>query len=76
MNPVVTGRGLAVYEVQAAIGAGGMGAVYLALDTSLNRPVAIMVLSDALADPAGPNPSIYAFTKVASQRSIYPVLVP
>ena len=42
------GRRLGVYEVQAAIGADGMGAVDLALDTSLNRSVAIMVLSDAL----------------------------
>ncbi len=46
------GLRLGVYEVQAQIGAGGMGVVYRALDTNLNRPVAIKVLSDALADPA------------------------
>jgi Tol biopolymer transport system component/predicted Ser/Thr protein kinase len=50
--PVLTGRRLDVYEVQAPIGAGGMGVVYRALDTNLNRPVAIKFLSDALADPA------------------------
>ena len=52
VDPVLTGRRLGVYEVQAPIGAGGMGVVYRALDTHLNRPVAIKVLSDALADPA------------------------
>jgi Tol biopolymer transport system component len=41
-----------VYEVQAPLGAGGMGTVYRAVDTKLNRGVAIKVLSDALADVA------------------------
>jgi serine/threonine protein kinase len=39
-----------VYEVQAPLGAGGMGVVYRALDTNLNRPVAIKFLSRELAD--------------------------
>jgi serine/threonine protein kinase/TolB-like protein/Tfp pilus assembly protein PilF len=50
--PLLTGRRLGVYELQAPIGAGGMGVVYRALDTNLNRPVAIKFLSDQLADPA------------------------
>ncbi len=50
--PVLTGQRLGVYEVQAPIGAGGMGVVYRALDTNLNRPVAIKFLSDELANPA------------------------
>lgn len=37
------------YEVVAALGAGGMGEVYKALDTRLDRVVAIKVLSGALA---------------------------
>jgi Tol biopolymer transport system component len=41
-----------VYELQAPLGAGGMGVVYRALDSNLNRPVAIKFLSDELADPA------------------------
>ena len=41
-----------MYEVQAPLGAGGMGVVYRALDTKLNRPVAIKLLSDELADAA------------------------
>src|SRR4029079_867951 len=32
------------YEIRSLIGAGGMGEVYLAQDTSLNRPVALKVL--------------------------------
>ncbi|MBI3265179.1 MAG: serine/threonine-protein kinase, partial [Acidobacteria bacterium] len=50
--PVLTGLRLGVYVVQAPLGAGGMGVVYRALDTKLNRPVAIKFLSDDLADPA------------------------
>jgi eukaryotic-like serine/threonine-protein kinase len=47
---LLTGRRIGVYEVQATIGAGGMGVVYLGLDTNLNRPVAIKFLSHELAD--------------------------
>jgi eukaryotic-like serine/threonine-protein kinase len=46
------GQRLGAYEVQAQIGAGGMGVVYRAFDTNLNRPVAIKALSDNLADPS------------------------
>jgi serine/threonine protein kinase/tetratricopeptide (TPR) repeat protein len=38
------------YRIERLIGAGGMGEVYRALDTKLNRPVAIKFLSDDLAD--------------------------
>jgi len=48
--PVLTGRRLGVYHLQERIGAGGMGEVYRATDTKLNRPVAIKFLSTALAD--------------------------
>jgi eukaryotic-like serine/threonine-protein kinase len=48
----LVGRRLGIYEVQARIGAGGMGVVYRALDTNLKRPVAIKVLSEELAGPA------------------------
>jgi eukaryotic-like serine/threonine-protein kinase len=47
----LVGHRIGTYEVQAEIGAGGMGVVYRALDTSLNRPVAIKLLFDAIATP-------------------------
>src|SRR5258708_33946430 len=41
-----------VYEIVAAIGAGGMGEVYRARDTKLQRDVAIKVLPDLFSrDP-------------------------
>ena len=48
----LTGLRVGVYEVQAPLGAGGMGTVYRALDTKLNRPAAIKFLSDGIADAA------------------------
>src|SRR5262245_51526720 len=45
-----TGACLGPYEVVAPIGAGGMGEVYQARDTRLDRTVAVKLLS-AAADP-------------------------
>jgi serine/threonine protein kinase len=44
------GTRLGPYEIQAAIGAGGMGEVYLAHDTRLNRQVALKSLSGPSVD--------------------------
>src|SRR5687767_1467765 len=44
------GTRLGPYEILAAIGAGGMGEVYRARDTKLDRDVAIKVLPDAFAE--------------------------
>jgi eukaryotic-like serine/threonine-protein kinase len=38
------GTKLGPYEIVAALGAGGMGEVYCARDTKLNREVAIKIL--------------------------------
>jgi serine/threonine protein kinase len=43
------GQRIGPYEVTAKIGAGGMGEVYRARDTKLNRDVAIKVLPQAFA---------------------------
>src|SRR6202022_1815977 len=50
--PLSAGTRLGPYEILAPIGAGGMGEVYRARDTKLDREVAIKVLPAALAkDP-------------------------
>ena len=49
---LVPGQKLGPYEIQSPLGAGGMGEVYRARDTRLDRSVAIKILPDALAcDP-------------------------
>ena len=48
--PIPPGRRLGPYEILSAIGAGGMGEVYKARDTRLDRIVAIKVLPTHLAD--------------------------
>src|SRR5437899_6617620 len=46
------GTKLGPYEIQSALGAGGMGEVYRARDTRLERDVAVKVLpSDLSSDP-------------------------
>ena len=47
--PLSAGTRLGPYEILAAIGAGGMGEVYRARDTKLDRTVAIKILPDAFA---------------------------
>ena len=42
---IVSGTKLGPYEIQSPLGAGGMGEVYRARDTRLDRDVAIKVLS-------------------------------
>src|SRR6202795_3454612 len=49
---LVPGTRLGPYEILSAIGAGGMGEVYRAIDTALGRQVAIKVLPEAFAQDA------------------------
>ena len=50
---VPIGKKIGPYEIRAKIGAGGMGEVYLARDTKLERDVALKILPVLLADDPG-----------------------
>src|ERR1700746_1837001 len=54
--PLVAGSRLGPYEIQSAVGAGGMGELYRARDTRLDRIVAIKVLPAHLSS----NPDLRA----------------
>jgi serine/threonine protein kinase len=47
---LTTGTKLGPYEILATLGAGGMGEVYRARDTRLNRTVAVKILTQGIAD--------------------------
>src|SRR5215471_11003275 len=63
---IVSGTQLGHYEIRSKLGAGGMGEVYLAHDTKLDRKVALKILSSEVA----PDPSrISRFVQEAKAAS-------
>ena len=52
MTTIRPGAQIGPYKIEGLLGAGGMGEVFRAFDTKLNRPVAIKFLSAELADAA------------------------
>jgi serine/threonine protein kinase len=59
----LTGRRLGIYQVQERIGMGGMGEVYRARDTRLDRDVAVKILR-----PRSPSDSILHSSQIARFR--------
>jgi len=51
---LTAGARLGRYEIRSKIGAGGMGEVYLAQDTKLDRRVALKILPADVAADLGP----------------------
>ena len=67
---IVPGTKLGPYEIESSIGAGGMDAVYRARDTRLNRPVAIKLLSETVADPYTPDGKRMVFDRLRENSDV------
>jgi serine/threonine protein kinase len=73
-HPEMLGR-IGRYEVERLIGSGGMGVVFKAFDTELNRPVAIKLLAPYLAS-SGPARKRFAREARAAAAVVHQHVVP
>ncbi len=88
--PLTAGKKLGPYEVLGELGAGGMGEVYRARDTRLNRTVAIKILPEHLSADEGrrarfereartisglSHPNICALFDIGDQDGVYYVVL-
>jgi serine/threonine protein kinase len=71
LGPDFAGR----YKIEGKIGQGGMGAVYRALDTQLERPVALKVLIDSVADQPAARTRFHNEISVTASLT-HPYIVP
>ena len=65
------GKKLGPYEIQSPLGAGGMGEVYRARDTRLERSVAVKVLPAHLSDQPEAGAVSYTHLDVYKRQSLY-----
>ena len=66
---LASGTKLGPYEIQSPLGAGGMGEVYRALDTRLDRTVAVKVLPAHLSSDASLKQRLEREAKAVSKLS-------
>ena|SRR5216110_1668435 len=73
----MVGKVLAHYQILDKLGEGGMGVVYRALDTKLNRPAAIKFLSQDVADATArrrfQQEARMASSALVLRRKLYPL---
>ncbi len=65
-EPALTGRQIGHYKIEKLLGEGGMGAVYLAQDTKLDRKVAVKILNEKFA---GNDSNLQRFVREAKATS-------
>ena len=70
------GSTLSHYQIEAELGRGGMGIVYRATDTKLDRTVAIKVLPSAALASDDDRERFYREAKAAAEAAAAAVLAP
>jgi streptogramin lyase len=72
---IAPGDVVAGYEIKSLVGRGGMGDVHLALDTRLERPVALKVLGERFSDDDGFRDRLLRESRLAASLD-HPNVVP